>query len=43
MTTGALVFMILILGGVWGGFAFSLYWALRKEKKKKTPATKSRL
>lgn len=35
MTTGAVVFMILVLGIVWGGFAFSLAMALRKEKKKR--------
>ncbi len=34
MTTGAIVFMILILGIIWGGFAFVLTMALRKEKKK---------
>ncbi|NOY77908.1 MAG: methionine/alanine import family NSS transporter small subunit [Calditrichaeota bacterium] len=35
MTKGAVVFMILILGIIWGGFTVTLVTALRKEKKKK--------
>ena len=35
MTTGAIVFMVLVLGVVWGGFALTLAMALQKEKKKR--------
>ena len=35
MSPGAILFMILVLGIVWGGFTFSLVWALRKERSKK--------
>lgn len=35
MTTDTIIFMVLILGGVWGGFAFTLVMALSKEKKKR--------
>ncbi len=38
MNFWAIVFMILILGIVWGGFGFSLFWALRKERAKKEAA-----
>jgi len=35
MTKSAIVFMILILGIIWGGFTVALVMALKKEKKKK--------
>lgn len=34
MTADAVVTMILILGIVWGGFAFVLFTALKKERGK---------
>ncbi len=34
MSTGAIIMMIIILGGVWGGFAYTLKLAMNKEKEK---------
>ena len=33
MTIDAIVTMVVVLGGVWGGFAFLIIRVLRKEKK----------
>ncbi|GBD92913.1 hypothetical protein BMS3Abin05_00488 [bacterium BMS3Abin05] len=35
MTKGAIIFMVVILGIVWGGFIFSLCFALLKERQKR--------
>ncbi len=35
MEIGTLVMMILLLGFVWGGFAFSIKLAIKKNKEKK--------
>ncbi|RMD98146.1 MAG: methionine/alanine import family NSS transporter small subunit [Calditrichaeota bacterium] len=34
MSTDAIVMMILILGLMWGGFVFTLSFAVKKEKEK---------
>ena len=34
MTTSTVVTMVLIIGFVWGGFAFALFTAVRKEAEK---------
>ena len=34
MSVEAIILMILILGGVWGGFVFALKTAMRREKEK---------
>jgi|Deesub1362B_J571_1020462.scaffolds.fasta_scaffold00887_8 threonine/homoserine/homoserine lactone efflux protein len=33
MKTEAILFMVLILGIVWGGFAYLIYIAMRRERK----------
>ncbi len=35
METGTVVMMVLLLGFVWGGFAFSIKLAIRKNEEKK--------
>jgi len=35
MELGAIIMMIIIAGGVWGSFIYSLRVAMRKEKTKK--------
>ncbi len=34
MTWTAVITMIVVLGGIWGGFAYALYRALQLEKDK---------
>jgi len=34
MSTGAIIMMVLILAGVWGGFLFALITAIKNEAKK---------
>ncbi|HHL73104.1 MAG TPA: MetS family NSS transporter small subunit [Bacteroidetes bacterium] len=34
MTMTALITMIIVLGGIWGGFAYALYRAMQIEKNK---------
>ena len=35
METGTVVMMVLLLGFVWGGFAFSIKLAIKKNEEKK--------
>lgn len=36
MTDQAIITMLIVLGGVWGGFALLLTYALRRESRKRT-------